>query len=275
MIDAQALSLSLAGQPILQNISFKVADGQTLGVVGPNGSGKSSLLRLLFRALRPDSGRITVDGDDLHRLSRRAIARRLAVLPQQRPADNGQTVYDLVSLGRLPHQGWLAKFNADDHHWISDTLSRVGLIHKANQPMARLSGGEIQRALIARALCQQASHLLLDEPTNHLDLRYQHDILALTRTLGLTTVIVLHDLNLAARYCDRLLLLNEGKAVALGRPSSILTAEQLEPVYGVRTTRLDRSAGYPHLIFAEPETPNPNTDLTGETHDHHARAERA
>lgn len=272
MITAQALSLSLAGQPILRDISFTVAEGQTLGVVGPNGSGKSSLLRLLFRALRPDSGQVSIDDDNLATLSRRAIAQRLAVLPQHRPIDNGQTLYDLVSLGRLPHQNWLAKFSADDHRSVCEAIDRVGLIDKANQPMARLSGGEIQRAIIARALCQQATHLLLDEPTNHLDLRYQHDILALTRALGFTAVIVLHDLNLAARYCDQLLLLNEGKTMALGSPSKVLTAEQLEPIYGVRTTRLDRNAGYPHLIFAEPDSSNPCEISTGETHDHHARA---
>jgi len=273
MIDAQALHLSLAGQPILQDVSFTLADGQTLGVVGPNGSGKSSLLRLLFRALRPDSGSVTVDDANLARLSRRAIAQRLAVLPQQRPADNGQSVYDLVSLGRLPHQNWLARSKAEDAQHIAEALFRVGLADKAQDPISAISGGEVQRALIARALCQQATHLLLDEPTNHLDLRYQHDILALTRTLNLTTVLVLHDLNLAARYCDQLLLLNQGKVVAQGAPTEVLSAENLEPVYGIRTTRLDRPSGFPHLIFAEPEEAHlPSTSLLGERHDHHARA---
>ena len=256
MIEADGVTVSLGGKRILETVGIKVPTGGVLGLVGPNGSGKTTLLRVLYGAIAPDSGTIRLDGTALPGLSRRRIARRISVVPQERPADCGQSLADMVMLGRLPHRSLLSGTGHADYRAAAESIARVGLSGQSGQSFISLSGGEAQRALIARALCQQADHLLLDEPTNHLDLRYQHEILALVRSLGLTTVIVLHDLNLAARYCDEIALLDHGRLAAFGRPEEVLTPQRLEPVYQVSTTRLERARGAIHLIFAETDLPS-------------------
>ena len=251
MIEAEGVTVSLGGKRILESVGITVPTGGVLGLVGPNGSGKTTLLRVLYRAIAPDAGAVRLDGAVIARLSRRHIARRIAVVPQERPDDSGQSLADMVMLGRLPHRSFLSGGRHADYEAATASIARVGLAGQAGQSFNSLSGGEAQRALIARALCQQADHLLLDEPTNHLDLRYQHEILALVRDLGLTTVIVLHDLNLAARYCDQIALLDRGRVVAFGTPQEVFAPQLLEPIYQVSTTRLERDSGAIHLIFAE------------------------
>lgn len=155
----------------------------------------------------------------------------------------------MVLLGRSPHRSTFESYSSEDHRIAAAALTRVGARHLADRDYGRLSGGEKQRVLIARTLAQQADHLLLDEPTNHLDIRYQHEVLNLVRGIGVTTVVVLHDLNLATRYCDRLVLLDHGKVVSAGRPEEVLTPEVLEPVYGVAVRRLSESSCV-QLIFS-------------------------
>jgi iron complex transport system ATP-binding protein len=155
----------------------------------------------------------------------------------------------MVLLGRSPHRSAFQGYSAADRRLAAAGLRRVGARHLAERVFSSLSGGEKQRVLIARTLAQDADHLLLDEPTNHLDIRYQHEVLHLVRTLGVTTVVVLHDLNLAARYCDHLVLLSEGRVAASGSPGDVLTAEVIEPVYGVRVRRLDDD-GQVQLVFS-------------------------
>lgn len=259
MIEARAIDVVRHGTALLDGVSLAAERGEVVGIVGPNGSGKTTLLRSLYGACPIDAGEIILDGAQLSQLSRRAIARRIAVVPQGQPLDGEQSVADLVRLGRLPHQGWFSAARAQDDDAIVMALERVSLLGLARRPLRLLSGGEVQRALIARALCQEADHLLLDEPTNHLDLGYQHEILAFIRGLGLTTVVVLHDLNLAARYCDRLVLLGGGRVVASGTPDTVLSPERIAQIYRVPTTRITAPSGRPHLMFAEP----PSTeDLT-------------
>jgi iron complex transport system permease protein len=181
----------------------------------------------------------------------------VAVVAQEPVADLTMTVAEMVLLGRSPHRSAWTPYTRADHELAAAVLRRVGLRDRADDPFGELSGGERQRVLIARALAQEADHLLLDEPTNHLDIRYQHDILALVRSLGVSAVVVLHDLNLAARYCDELVLLDRGRVVAAGSPDAVLRPDVLDPVYGVSAQRVTTRDGHLQLVFGPPECPLP------------------
>lgn len=227
------LNWSANGRQLLDNISFSVPAGQMLGIIGPNGAGKSSLLRCLYRFLQPDSGCICLDERDISQFSGREFARRVAVVQQDTPAQLDAAVQDLVAMGLTPHKGWFEFDNRDDRERVAAALARVGLSALAAQPFSLLSGGERQRALIARALVQQPGILILDEPTNHLDIRYQIQLLELVRSLGITVIASIHDLNLASALCDHLLMLDKGKLMAQGTPAEVLTQQRLSDVFGV------------------------------------------
>ncbi|WP_262852482.1 ABC transporter ATP-binding protein [Mumia quercus] len=248
MIRASGITFSYGTRSILSGIDLAAPHGQVLGLVGPNGSGKTTLLRTLHHALVPRTGSVLIDGDDLRRLSAREIARRISVVVQESPGDLPLLVSDMVLLGRTPHRSSFARAGAEDDQIAARALARVGALHLAATPFDGLSGGERQRVLIARALAQESTHLLLDEPTNHLDVRYQHEVLDLVRDLAVnahhTVVVVLHDLNLAASYCDQVLLLHDGQVVARGAPDDVLTPEHLEPVYEVEVRRVALDDGF-------------------------------
>ncbi|MGH3686393.1 MAG: ABC transporter ATP-binding protein [Pseudonocardiaceae bacterium] len=210
---------------------------------------KTTLLRILYASLRPSAGAVNLDDTLIESLSVRNISRRVGVVAQESPSEIPLRVSEMVLLGRSPHRSTFESYSSEDHRIAAAALTRVGARHLADRDYGRLSGGEKQRVLIARTLAQQADHLLLDEPTNHLDIRYQHEVLNLVRGIGVTTVVVLHDLNLATRYCDRLVLLDHGKVVSAGRPEEVLTPEVLEPVYGVAVRRLSESSCV-QLIFS-------------------------
>jgi iron complex transport system ATP-binding protein len=248
MITADGVTVRLGTTTVLHDVSLVAAPGRVVGLIGPNGSGKTTLLRTLHGGCTPAAGAIAIDGTPIGRMSARAIGRRVAVVAQHGAADLPFSVADVALLGRNPHLGPFARCSARDRRLAADALRRVGLRALAARPFATLSGGECQRAMIARALVQQADHLLLDEPTNHLDVRYQHDVLGLVRSLGLTTVVVLHDLDLAARYCDDLVVLDGGRVVATGRPTDVLHPDVLEPVWGIGVQRFEGPAGF-HLAF--------------------------
>ena len=252
MIRAEQLSWSYGATPVLDAVSLAAPHGRVLGLIGPNGSGKTTLLRLMYGALASPTGEVTVDGDRLAALPAREAALRLAVVVQEAGGESSMTVAETVLLGRSPHLSSFQRTGAADHAVAAESLARVGATHLAARPFSGLSGGERQRVLIARALVQQATHLLLDEPTNHLDIRYQHEVLGLVadlaRDLHRTVVVVLHDLNLAARYCDDVVLLGDGGVVAAGPVGAVLTPEVLEPVYGIGVERLDAADGL-HLLF--------------------------
>nr|WP_269328873.1 ABC transporter ATP-binding protein [Kineosporia babensis] len=222
--------------------------GRVLGLIGPNGSGKTTLLRLLYGSLRPASGTVSVDGTPLEQLNARQTAQHLAVVVQENGGETTMTVAEMVLLGRGPHLGTFARTSTADEEIAWTSLQRVGALHLAPRSFAGLSGGEKQRVLIARALAQQATHLLLDEPTNHLDIRYQHEILALVRDLGTSVVVVLHDLNLAARYCDDLVLLEHGRLVGQGPAEEVIRGDLIERVYGIGVERIEHN-GQVHLLF--------------------------
>ena len=241
MISAENIQVTYAGRPAIDGVSLTVPSHGTLGLVGPNGSGKTTLLRALYGAAPLTAGRVLLDGDDLAATRRRDIATRIAVVAQERDATSSgmpMSIADLVMLGRLPHQGFGTRTTGHDRAVAAGALDAVGLTALARRDLTRLSGGEHQRALIARALAQQTPHILLDEPTNHLDIRYQHEILELVSSLP-GSAVVLHDLNLAARYCDQIVVLDCGRVVAEGTPCEVLVPAVLEPVYQRPVTRVD------------------------------------
>ena len=238
MITATDVSVGYDDGLVIESVGLRAVPGEVVGLIGPNGSGKTTFLRTLYAALRPRAGLVTIDEQPVATLRGPELARRIAVVAQETPSDLPVTVADMVLLGRTPHRHALAAFSREDHRAVAAALTRVGARHLADRPYATLSGGEKQRVLVARTLAQQADHLLLDEPTNHLDIRYQHELLRLVGQLGVTSVVVLHDLNLAARYCTRLVLLERGRVVATGSPDDVLTPETLRRVYGVHVERV-------------------------------------
>lgn len=244
MISGSDLRVSYGNRVIVDGITLDLPHGAMLGLVGPNGSGKTTLLRALYGAL-PATGSVLIDGSVLSSLGRRDIARTVAVVSQEPATDFSAalSVEEVVQLGRLPHG-----YTASDASLVASALAQVGLLPLAGTSFADLSGGEKQRVLIARALAQGCSHILLDEPTNHLDIRYQHEILALLSSVHASVGVVLHDLNLAARYCAHVAVLSGGRVVAFGTPREVFTPEILEPVYGVKVRRIDVD-GQLQLVF--------------------------
>ncbi|MFD9442554.1 ABC transporter ATP-binding protein [Streptomyces sp. NPDC060006] len=233
-LHAHRVSRTADNRLILDGVSIAPAKGATVGLLGPNGSGKSTLLRLLAGVLAPASGVVTLDGSPLADLSRRDIARRVAVVEQQVDTQVELSVLDVVRLGRTPHRRAWTPASPADEEAVRDALDRTGLTGLTHRSWHTLSGGERQRVQIARALAQEPRELLLDEPTNHLDIQHQLDLLTLVTSLPVTSVVALHDLNLAAMYCDQLLVLREGRVVAGGTPGDVLTEQLITEVYGVR-----------------------------------------
>ncbi|WP_297741176.1 ABC transporter ATP-binding protein [uncultured Tessaracoccus sp.] len=253
MLDVRDVRIERGGKVVLDGVSLVARQGETVGILGPNGSGKSSLLLALQKALQMREGQVLLDGTDVQLLGRRAIAQAIAVVAQETGTTLPLSVRDSVMLGRLASSGILRYGASAEEGIVEEALERVGLAGYSERLITQLSGGERQRALIARAIAQQATHLLLDEPTNHLDLRHQFALLDLIASLDCATVIVLHDLNLAARCCDRLLLLDEGQLVAAGTPDEVLQPALIEQVYGVSVERIE-SGGKVHLIFGPPRS---------------------
>ena len=244
------VSWSVDGRPILRDVSLAVEPGSITGLIGPNGSGKSTLLRCIYRALKPDSGTITLDGKDLIRMDSREAARRVAVVLQEYPSDFQFTVGEIVTMGRNPHKGMFDRETSADRGIIRDALDRVGLGGFSHRNFNTLSGGEKQRVIIARTLAQQASFLVLDEPTNHLDIRYQLETMELVRDMGMTTLAALHDLNIAADYCDLIHVIDGGRIAASGRPSEVLQPDIIAEVFGVGAlVGEDTLTGGPRISF--------------------------
>jgi len=233
VLSCAGLGFKVRGAELLNGVSLDVQRGETLGIVGPNGSGKSTLLKLLAGLREPSTGQVQLDGQALCKLSRRSIAQTLAVVEQQADTDDGIRVFDAVALGRTPWLSALQPWSPPDAAIVEQALVDVDAVHLRNRLWRSLSGGERQRVHIARALAQRPQILLLDEPANHLDIQHQLSILQVVRTLPVTTLIALHDLNQALK-CDRLAVLERGRLVALGEPLHVLTPERLQTTFGVR-----------------------------------------
>ncbi len=253
-LETDSLRWETAAGRIVDDISLHAGADEFIGLIGPNGSGKSSLLRMIYRVLRPTAGSVTIDGEEVWRMSARENARRMAVLAQENGDGFEFSVREIVAMGRTPHKAFFAQDDDSDRQQVGDALARVGAAHLAERPFSTLSGGEKQRILIARALAQQADLLVLDEPTNHLDIRYQFEIMALIRGLGVSVIAALHELNLAAHYCDRLYLIDAGRLVAHGPPAQVLTPGIIRAVYHVRAeVTLHPVTQKPHIDFIPEE----------------------
>jgi iron complex transport system ATP-binding protein len=237
MLEIQSLSVGYSNHEVLREVSMTIQSGEILAVVGPNGVGKSTLIRAVSGINLSRAGRVLVDGMEVTRLSAQQRARFMAVVPQARELPGAFSVYQTVLLGRTPYLSWLGKAGTRDHAVVSLSLERTDLVDMAERRIGELSGGEQQRVLLARALAQDTPILLLDEPTTHLDLQHQTNLLNLVRLLAreksLCVLMVLHDLNLAGLYADRVALLANGSIYAIGKPEDVLTAQNLSTVYHV------------------------------------------
>ena len=246
---AQDLQVTLEGNHILKGVTLEAKAGELVGVIGPNGSGKSTFLKCLYRQLLPERGAVYLNGRDLSGESHRESAKKIGVVAQHNDKGFDFTVLDMVLLGRSPHKKALERDNARDYAIARGALREVGMEELAHRSMATLSGGERQRVILARALAQQTPCLILDEPTNHLDVQYQLQLMELVKGLGRTVVAALHDLNLAAMYCQKLCLLEGGRVVAQGTPQEVLTPVRIQAVYGVRAEVVSASDGHIRVLF--------------------------
>jgi iron complex transport system ATP-binding protein len=250
---ADAVRLGYDDRVVVHDVTIAVPTGRTTAVVGPNGCGKSTLLRGLGRLLRPRGGAVVLDGRDIAGLPTKEVARTVGLLPQSPIVPEGVSVLELVERGRHPHLGLWRTWSAADEAAVAAALERTDLVHLAGVPVDSLSGGQRQRAWIAMVLAQQTPVMLLDEPTSFLDVAHQLDVHDLVRRLcddqGVTVVMVLHDLAMAARYADHLVAMRDGRVVAEGTPGEVVTPEVIEHVFGVTATVLtDPASGAPVVI---------------------------
>ncbi|PIE83492.1 MAG: ABC transporter ATP-binding protein [Candidatus Contendobacter odensis] len=263
-LSIRSLFWEAEARAIVDDISLDVSAKHLVGLLGPNGSGKSTLLRMIYRLLRPVAGTVLLDDQDVWRMSARDTAQRMAVLPQENSGDFDFSVHEIVIMGRTPHKRMFDGDTKNDHRLVDQALIRVGAADLGRRRFQSLSGGEKQRVLLARALVQQAAIMVLDEPTNHLDIRYQFEIMTLIRDLGVTTIAALHDLNLAAHYCDRLHLIDSGRLIASGTPAEVLTPALIHQVYGVRAeVELTTRSGKPQVTFLPDEGCKPTSAYSG------------
>lgn len=218
---------------LIEKVSFSLAPGDRLAILGPNGAGKSTLMRCLYRAVRPHAGTVRIDGENIWTMPPRDLAQRVAVVLQEMPADFPFSVRDVVLMGRIPRRKGLSGWSDHDRSVTADAMERLDLSALAGRQFATLSGGEKQRVLVARALAQEPQLIILDEPTNHLDIRHQLEILDLLRGLGLTIVITLHDINLAAGFATHVALMQAGQMKAFGPPQQVLTPAAISSAFGI------------------------------------------
>ncbi len=242
-LQARDLHVSYGSRKVIAGLNVDITPSKITAIIGANGCGKSTLLKALANLIPHDAGRVTLDGTDVTELRRRELARRLSMLPQSPIAPDGIGVAELVARGRHPHQTWLQQWSDDDMQAVAQVLALTGISDLAERRLENLSGGQRQRAWIAMVLAQETPLILLDEPTTYLDLSHSIEVLELVRSLanelGRTVVMVLHDLNLAARYCDDLILLKDGQIVAQGTPADVLTSQLLAVVFGLDAIVID------------------------------------
>ena len=232
-IISKAIKMSIDNKEILKGIDLEVADKEFIGIIGPNGSGKSTFLKCLYRVQKPSAGKFYFAGKNLDEMSFRESALQLAVVAQHNFYNFDFSVLDVVLMGRAPHKKILERDSSKDYKIALDSLRIVGLEGFENRSFTTLSGGEQQRVILARALTQQTECLILDEPTNHLDIKYQLQIMDIVKSLNLTIVAAIHDLNIAAMYCDKLIALKAGQIVGRGSPKELLTRKFIKELYGV------------------------------------------
>lgn len=248
---ARGVTVGYGDRTVIDALDVRIPPGVVTTIIGPNGCGKSTLLRTLSRLLKPTRGSVVLDGEDIATLKTRDVAKKLGLLPQAPVAPEGLTVADLVARGRHPHQSWLRQWSSDDASVVERALAMTGVADLADRPVDALSGGQRQRVWISMTLAQGTDLLLLDEPTTYLDLAHAVDVLDLVDDLhesGRTVVMVLHDLNLAARYSDNLIVMKAGSVLAQGHPRDVVTSELLHEAFGLRAMVIDDPVGNRPLV---------------------------
>ncbi|MDO5852703.1 MAG: ABC transporter ATP-binding protein [Thermoplasmata archaeon] len=230
------MSVSVPKKRIVEGADLHVDEGEFVGLLGPNGSGKSTLLKTVYRTMKRDCGEITLDGRDIDGLSLRDSALMMSVVTQHNYYNFDFKVEEVVMMGRTPHKRTMEMDNEEDRLIVEDALSKVNMLDLRDRSFSSLSGGEQQRIILARALAQQTPCLVLDEPTNHLDVKYQLEVLDIVKSIGCTALCALHDLNLAAQYCDRIYIMQNGRIVENGTPEDIITEEMISRIYGVKAS---------------------------------------
>jgi iron complex transport system ATP-binding protein len=266
-LGAELVTVGYGGEPVVRDLTLDVPDGVVTTIVGPNGCGKSTLLRTLARLLESTSGRVRLDGEPIDGVPTREVSRRLALLPQSPIAPDGLLVRDLVGRGRHPHQRWFRQWSAADEDVVEEALRVTDTWELRDRALNQLSGGQRQRAWVAMTLAQDTDLVLLDEPTTFLDLAHQVEVLdlvsRLNRERGRTVVMVLHDLNLAARYSDLVVVMKAGAVVTQGSPREVFTVELLDDVFGLRADVLDDPrTGLPVVVPVSP-APAPVVSVGG------------
>ncbi len=249
MIKVNDVVYSVNHTSILNGVSLQVARGERVGLLGPNGSGKSSLLKCIYRVLKPKGGAVLLEGRDLSRISPRESARRLGVASQHNASSFDFTVEEVVLMGRFPHKRAMEQDTERDYEIVREALERVGMEGFSSRSFLTLSGGEQQRVILARALAQQTPCLILDEPTNHLDITGQLLLMDQIAALDQTVLMALHDLNLAAMYCDRIYGMKQGKILGEGTPKKLLTPRFIREIYEVDAEVMETADGQLHILY--------------------------
>ncbi|MGL4654814.1 MAG: ABC transporter ATP-binding protein [Sarcina sp.] len=247
-INTNNLKININKTEIVKGISLDVTDKEFVGIIGPNGSGKTTFLKSLYRVLSPSSGCIYFDGKSIKELKLKETAKKIGVVGQHNFYNFDFTVFQMVLMGRSPHKKLMESDNANDYKIATNALEKVDLLDFAERSYATLSGGEQQRVILARALTQEAKALILDEPTNHLDIKYKLQLLSLVKSLNIEVISAIHDLNLAAMYCDKIYVINKGLVHAFGTPKEVLTPELLKEVFEV-DAKISWEGNIPNIIY--------------------------
>lgn len=248
-VDVKDISVSYGTEEILKQVSIDADEKEFIGLIGPNGSGKSTLLKCIYRVLKPAGGCVRLNDEDVQNISYKNSAKQMAVLAQHNYYNFDFTVREVVMMGRSPHKKALERENARDYAIVEEALKTVGMSRFAERSFSTLSGGEQQRVILARALAQQTPCLILDEPTNHLDITHQLQLMKIVKGLDVTVISAIHDLNIAAMFCDRLYVLKNGKIVGQGTPKEVLTTEFIREIYEVESEIAEDSKGNLHILF--------------------------
>ncbi|MBY7142306.1 ABC transporter ATP-binding protein [Virgibacillus sp. NKC19-3] len=249
-VDVDHVSFSIQEKQIISDIHFQAKSGQLVGIIGPNGCGKSTLLKNIYRLYKPDCGRIMLDHKNMNEIPSKEVAQKLAVVSQEPAGIFDFSVREIVLMGRAPHKKMMESDSLKDQNIAEKALHQVGLDSYGDRSITTLSGGEKQRVMVARALTQQARVLVLDEPTNHLDIDHQLQLMDLVKTLNVTVITALHDLNMASSYCDWIYVMNHGEIVKSGTPETVLTEAILQEVFRVNTHIIKHPiTGKTHITF--------------------------
>ncbi|MFJ8089123.1 ABC transporter ATP-binding protein [Lysinibacillus sp. NPDC095746] len=247
---AKNVTFAVQQVKILNNVSVHIQEREFVGIIGPNGSGKSTLLKNMYRMLQPQEGEVFLFNENIYKQSSKVVAKQLAVVGQETPVLFEFTVKDLVAMGRTPHKRLLEVDTKEDLAIVEESMQQAGVLHLSERTFSSLSGGEKKRVVVARALAQQAKVMVLDEPTNHLDIQHQLQLMDLIRGLPITVIVALHDLNIAATYCDKIYVVKDGEIAAYGTPFDVLTPSLLQKVFSVHAeVNVHPVTKKPHIYY--------------------------